>query len=126
MYLFIKKGDKTDCSHYRGTSLLPTTYNILSGILLSRLTPHENKLMGIINVDFDATRQLLIIYSAFIIYLGKKWEHKETVVQFFIDFKKAYDSFRREVLYYILIKFGIAMKLLKLIKMCLKRIAESG
>jgi len=41
------------------------------------------------------------------------------LLQFFIDFNKAYDSFRREVLYNILIKFGIAMKLLKLIKMCL-------
>ena len=33
--------------------------------------------------------------------------------------KKAYDSVRREVLYNILIKFGIPMKLLRLIKMCL-------
>jgi len=34
------KGDITDCSNYRGTSLLPTTYKILSNILLSRLTPY--------------------------------------------------------------------------------------
>jgi hypothetical protein len=35
-----------------------------------------------------------------------------------IDFKKAYDSVRREVLYKILIEFGIPMKLVRLIKMC--------
>jgi len=39
--------------------------------------------------------------------------------QLFIDFKKAYDSVRREVLYNILIEFGISKKLVRLIKMCL-------
>jgi hypothetical protein len=33
-----KKGDKTDWSNYRGTSLLATSYKILSNILLSRIT----------------------------------------------------------------------------------------
>jgi len=37
----------------------------------------------------------------------------------FIDFKKAYESDRKEALYNILIEFGISMKLVRLIKMCL-------
>jgi len=40
----------------------------------------------------------------------------------FIEFKKAYDSVRREVLYNILIEFGIPMKLGRLIKMHLNEI----
>jgi len=51
--------------------------------------------------------------------MRKKWEYKETVHQLFIDFKEAYDSVRREVLYNILIEFGIPKKLVRLIKMCL-------
>ena len=37
--------------------------------------------------------------------------------QLFIDFKKAYDSVRREVLYNILIEFGVPKKLVRLVKM---------
>ena len=39
--------------------------------------------------------------------------------QLFIDFVKAYDSVRWEVLYNILIEFGVPMKLVRPIKMCL-------
>jgi len=41
-----KKGDKTDCNNYRGISLLPTTYKILSNILLSRLIPYTEETIG--------------------------------------------------------------------------------
>ena len=44
---------------------------------------------------------------------------KAAVHQLFMNFKKAYDSVRREVLYNILIESGITMKVVKLIKMCL-------
>jgi len=61
----------------------------------------------------------LIIYSVFAKYLRNKWEYNEEVHQLFIDFKKDYDSVRREVLYKILIEFGIPRKLVRLIKMSL-------
>ena len=43
--------------------------------------------------------------------------HNEAVHQLFIDFKKAYDSVRRGVLYNILIDIGIPLTLVRLIKM---------
>jgi hypothetical protein len=51
--------------------------------------------------------------------LEKKWEYNGTVHQLFIDFKKAYDSVKREVLYNILLECGVPKKLVRLIKMCL-------
>jgi hypothetical protein len=51
----------------------------------------------------------------------KKWEYNETVHQLFVDFKKAYDSVRREVLYNILIEFGVPMELIRLIKCVLTK-----
>jgi hypothetical protein len=44
--------------------------------------------------------------------------YNDTAHQIFIDFEKVYDSGRIEVLYNILIEFGISRKLDELIKMC--------
>jgi hypothetical protein len=52
--------------------------------------------------------------------LEEKWEYIETVHQLFVDFKKAYDSVRREVLYNILIEFVVPMKLVRLIEACIR------
>jgi hypothetical protein len=41
-----KKGDKTDCNNYRGMSLLSTSYKTLSNILLSRLVPYIDEIIG--------------------------------------------------------------------------------
>jgi sorting nexin-29 len=48
------------------------------------------------------------------------------VYQLFIDFKKAYNSVRKEVLYNILVQFGVPMKLVRLIKMCLNETCSKG
>jgi hypothetical protein len=46
--------------------------------------------------------------------LETKLEENQTVHQLFIDFKKAYDSVKREVLYNIVTEFGVAKKLVRL------------
>jgi hypothetical protein len=71
------------------------------------------KLLGTISADFAVTAQLLIRFCAFVRYC------KISGSNIFIDFKKAYDSVRREVLYNILMEFGIHIKLVRFFKMCL-------
>jgi len=61
----------------------------------------QRKLLGIIKVDFDATGPTTDHVFCICQILEKKWEYSE-VVQLFVDFEKAYDSFRREVLCNIL------------------------
>jgi sorting nexin-29 len=114
-----KKGDKTDCNNYRGISLLSSAYKILSNILLARLTPYVNKIIGDHQCEFR--RKISIREQIFYIrqILEKKWDYNETVYQLFIDFKKAYDSVKREVLFNILLESCILKKLVRLIKMCL-------
>jgi hypothetical protein len=115
-----KKGDKTNCSNYRGKSFLPTTYKILSNILLSRLIPYAEEIIG--DHQFALQRNVSTTDHIFCSrqILETEWEYTESVHQPFIDFKKAYDSVRRDVLYNILIEFGMPVKLVRLTKMCLR------
>jgi hypothetical protein len=116
---FNKKGDKTDCNNYRGIALLSTSYKMLSNILLSKLSPYVDKIIGYHQCGFrrnrSTTDQIFCIRQT----LEKKCEYNETAHQLFIDFKKAYDSVRREIVYNILIEFGVPMKLVRKIKICL-------
>jgi hypothetical protein len=101
-----KKGDKTDGSDYRGISLLSTTYKILSNILLSRLTPYAEEIIRDHQCGFRLNRSTTDHIFSIPQILEKKWEYNDAVHQLFIDFKKAHDSVRREVLYNILIESG--------------------
>jgi len=79
----------------------------------------QRKLLGIINVDFDATGQLLIIHSAFVKYFRKNGNKQSSVSALYRLQETLFDLVRREDLYNILTEFGIPMKLVRLIKMCM-------
>jgi hypothetical protein len=55
----------------------------------------QRKLLGIISVDFDATCQPRIIYSAFVKYVRKNGKYSEAVHKLLVDLNKAFDSVRR-------------------------------
>jgi hypothetical protein len=86
-----KKGDKTDCNNYRKKSILPTTYKLLSNILLSRLISYAEEIKGDHEGGFRCNRSTT--YHIFCIrqILEKNGNTKKAVHQLFIDFKKAYD-----------------------------------
>jgi hypothetical protein len=46
-----KKDDNTDCSNYWGMSLLLTSYKIVPNILLSRLIPYADEIIGVTILD---------------------------------------------------------------------------
>jgi len=99
---------------------LSTTCKILSNIPLLRLTPYAEEITGDHQCGFRRNRSTTDHILCIRQILEKKWEYNEAVHQRFIDFKTSYDSIRREVLHSILIEFGIPMKMVRLINMCLK------
>jgi len=82
-------------------------YKILCNILLSRLTPYVEEIIGDHHCGLQNNRSITDHIFCIFQILKKKWEYNEAIHQLLIDFKKSYDSVRREVLYDIIIKFGI-------------------
>jgi len=76
----------------------------------------QRKLLGIINLDFDAIGQQTIIQSTSVKYLRRNGKTVKQCISSFLDCKQAYDSVRMEVLHNIHIEFGMPMKLIRLIK----------
>jgi hypothetical protein len=99
--------------------LLSTSYKIFSNILLARLIPYADEIIGDHQCGFQHNRSTTdqIFYIRQI--LEKKCKYNGTVHQLFIDFKKAYESVSREVLYNILLEFGVPRKVVGITKMCL-------
>jgi len=82
------------------------------------LIPYAKEIIGDHQCGFRRNRSTTDHIFCIRQILEKKWEYNE-VHQLFIDFKKTYNSVRREVLRKILIEFGIPRKLVRSIKMSL-------
>jgi hypothetical protein len=65
---------------------------------LSRLSPYVDEIIGDHQCGFRCNRSTTDQKFCIRQILEKKWEYNETVHQPFVEFKKAYDSVRKEVL----------------------------
>jgi len=69
-YQFIRRVLK-ETSNYRGITLLSRTYKFYTISCSLGEFQTQTKLLRVTSMDFDATGQLLILYSAFVNYLRK-------------------------------------------------------
>ena len=83
-----KKGEKTNCSNYRGISISLTSYKILSNIILGRLTPYVEEIIEDHQCGFRCNR--LTIDQTFCIrqILEKKWGYDNTIINYSYISKK--------------------------------------
>ena len=107
-----KKGSRSDCENYRGICLLNVSYKILAVILYDRLAVYTEEIIGGFRTGRSTTDQLFIIRQI----MEKAWEYNISIHQLFVDFKQAYDSIRRNIIFNIMEEFGIPRKLIRLTK----------
>ena len=77
-----KKDGRMDCNNYREISLLSTSYKILSNILLSRMTPYANEIIGEYNVALGGIDQPSTTYLAF----GKYLKRSGSTIRMYVSY----------------------------------------
>jgi hypothetical protein len=110
---FIKAGGRKICSEIH--KLINSVWNKEHCLSSGR---NAEEIIGEYQCGFRHNRSTTDHIFCFRQILEKQWEYNEAVHQLFIDFRKAYDSVRR-ILNNIHTEFGIPMKLVRLVKMCL-------
>lgn len=111
-----KKGSMKNINNYRGISLLPVTYKILSLAILERLEAQVEHQIGEYQGGFRKSRSTAEQIQNLKTVIRYCTLRSKQYVSVFVDFKKAYDSIDREVLLNILNEFGVDLKLLALIR----------
>lgn len=115
-----KKGDKLQCSNYRGISLINSGYKVWSLVLLERLTPYVEPQLGDYQCGFRKQRSTVDQIFTIRQLMEKCWEYNKVLHQLFVDFKQAYDNVLRVELWNAMIELGIPNKLVTLTKISME------
>ena len=113
-----KKGDRAECSNYRGICLLTVGYKIVTKLIYNRLKRYCEVMVGDYQSGFRTSRSTIDQIFTIRQIMEKCWEYDKETWHAFIDFKQAYDSIHRESMWRILREFRVPEKLLRLIDMC--------
>lgn len=116
--ILAKKGDLSDPGNYRGIMLLETAYKIIAKILNRRLQfveegladEHESQ------CGFRSERGCTDANFTVKLAMKKRREHGLESWILFLDLVKAFDRVPRELLWIILEKLGVPLKIIRLLK----------
>jgi hypothetical protein len=116
-----KKGDRTECSNYRTIALLNHMCKVLMVILLERLKtqvePYLAEEQAGFRRDRNTTQQILMLRL-----IAEKAHRKAIpVYNCFVDFQKAFDSIKHDIIQATLKSYGVGKTLTSLIYRILKQ-----
>ena len=114
--LYKGKGDRHECSSYRGISLLCVPGKVYARILIDRVRILTNGKVGEEQAGFregrGCTDQIFVVRQINEKYLAKE----KRVFWAFMDLEKAYDKVDREAMWKVLQIYGVGGKLLTAVK----------
>ena len=111
-----KKGDLSQTGNYRGIMLLEAAYKIVAILLHTRLQPIAEGLEQESQCGFRPGRGCTDGVFTIKLALKKRREHGLETWVMFLDLVKAFDRVPREMLWDVLLKFGVPVKLVQLLR----------
>ena len=115
--LYKNKGEKSDCSNYRGVTLLSIAGKIISRVLLNRLIPAiAEKVLPESQCGFCANHGTTDMIFVLRQIQEKCREQNMALYAAFIDLTKAFNTVSRDVLWKILTKLGCPMCFLSIMQ----------
>jgi hypothetical protein len=115
-----KKGNKLECSNYRGISPKNVIYKILRNLLARYIEPYVEEILGDYQCAFQKGQSTTDQIFCLRMISEKVCEYNVDIHQLYIDCKKAYDITNRAQLVEIMKEFGIPKKLVRLAKITLE------
>ena len=111
-----KKGDLSQCSNYRGITLLSIPSKVFNRVLLNRLKDAVDPHLRDQQAGFRKGRSCTDQIATLRIIVEQSLEWKSPLYANFIDYEKAFDSVDRETLWKLLRHYGIPEKITRIIK----------
>ena len=110
-----KKGDLSQTGNYRGIMMLELAYKIVANLLHARLEPIVEKLDHEAQCGFRRWRGCSDAIFTVRQLLSKRREHGLETWVLFIDLVKAFDRVPRELLWKVMLRYGVPPKLVELL-----------
>ncbi|KAI8515581.1 hypothetical protein Bbelb_063940 [Branchiostoma belcheri] len=112
-----KKGDLSNCNNWRGITLLSIPGKVFCAVLLRRLKKAVDCLLREEQAGFRSNRSCTEQIFTLRNIIEQCLEHQTPLaLNFFIDFKKAFDSIHRETLWNIALSYGIPARFVRIFK----------
>lgn len=104
--IFKKKGSSSECGNYRGISLLCVAGKVLAKVMLTRLQGSLDEVLPESQCGFRAQRSTVDMIFALRQLQEKSIEQRQPLYVAFVDFRKAFDTVDRGMLWTVLKKYG--------------------